>query len=134
MPKDLVAWAFGLGLERIAMVLFGIPDIRLFWSEDPRFLQQFQAGKINRFKPFSKFPSCWKDVSFWVGDRPFHGNDMADLVRDVAGSLVEEINEVRYLHSFWTLSSLRHKVDKFVHPKTGRQSLTFRINYRSMER
>lgn len=26
-------WAFGIGLERLAMVLFNIPDIRLFWSE-----------------------------------------------------------------------------------------------------
>ena len=25
------AWAFGLGLERLAMVLFSVPDIRLFW-------------------------------------------------------------------------------------------------------
>lgn len=31
-----VGWAFGLGLERIAMLLFEIPDIRLFWSRDER--------------------------------------------------------------------------------------------------
>jgi phenylalanyl-tRNA synthetase alpha chain len=33
-----VGWAFGLGLERWAMRMFDIPDIRLFWSQDPRFL------------------------------------------------------------------------------------------------
>jgi len=37
---DHVAWAFGLGLERLAMVLFDIPDIRLFWSNDKRFTSQ----------------------------------------------------------------------------------------------
>lgn len=34
-------WAAGLGLERFAMRLFKIPDVRLFWSKDPRFLDQF---------------------------------------------------------------------------------------------
>lgn len=53
-------WAFGLGLERLAMVLFSIPDIRLFWSEDPRFTTQFEADKISRFVPYSKFPPCYK--------------------------------------------------------------------------
>lgn len=38
--KDCVAWAFGLGLERLAMVLFDIPDIRLFWSTNQRFTSQ----------------------------------------------------------------------------------------------
>eukprot|EP00955_Chlamydomonas_euryale_P075548 362355-Chlamydomonas_euryale.AAC.17 len=42
------AWAFGLGLERLAMVLFEVPDIRLFWSGDARFLGQFKAGAEQR--------------------------------------------------------------------------------------
>jgi len=36
--KKEVGWAFGLGLERWAMKLFEIDDIRLFWTKDPRFI------------------------------------------------------------------------------------------------
>lgn len=39
---DKVGWAFGLGLERWAMKLYDIPDIRLFWSSDSGFLSQFK--------------------------------------------------------------------------------------------
>ena len=49
------AWAFGLGLERLAMIKFAINDIRLFWSSDKRFTQQFRAGDLSTvFKPYSK--------------------------------------------------------------------------------
>ena len=37
------------------MVLFSIPDIRLFWTDDPRFASQFKAGQLTPFKPYSKY-------------------------------------------------------------------------------
>jgi phenylalanyl-tRNA synthetase alpha chain len=41
-PADEVSgYAFGMGIERIAMIRFGIPDIRLLYDNDVRFLQQF---------------------------------------------------------------------------------------------
>jgi phenylalanyl-tRNA synthetase alpha chain len=119
------AWAFGLGLERLAMVLFDIPDIRLFWSTDPRFLTQFEEGKVSKFVPYSKYPPCYKDISFWLLDeesdsqkKPFHPNDLNELVRGIAGDLVESVE----------------LVDQFAHPKTKKESHCYRITYRSMDR
>lgn len=40
-PEEFTGFAFGLGLERIAMLKFGISDIRLFFENDMRFLEQF---------------------------------------------------------------------------------------------
>ncbi len=39
--KKYTGYAFGLGVERIAMIKYGIPDIRLFYENDVRFLKQF---------------------------------------------------------------------------------------------
>lgn len=40
-PEELVGYAFGMGVERIAMLKYGIDDIRLFFENDLRFLRQF---------------------------------------------------------------------------------------------
>lgn len=40
-PERYTGFAFGMGLERIAMPLFGVQDIRLFFEGDVRFLEQF---------------------------------------------------------------------------------------------
>ena len=134
VPSQL-GWAFGIGLERMAMLLFEIPDIRLFWSKDERFLSQFRGlsenlENLKRFVPFSKYPACYKDVAFWLrssssaagggkgGGQDFHENDVMEIVRDIGGDVVEDVV----------------KVDEFTHPKTGRKSLCYRINYRSLER
>jgi phenylalanyl-tRNA synthetase alpha chain len=77
------------------MPLFSIPDIRLFWSTDPRFLSQFKSGEITTFASYSKYPSNTKDISFWSNGPPPHDNDVFDVVRDVAGDLVEDVRCVR---------------------------------------
>ena len=40
-PEEVSGFAFGMGIERIAMLKFGIDDIRLFFENDLRFLRQF---------------------------------------------------------------------------------------------
>ncbi|XP_057428334.1 phenylalanine--tRNA ligase, chloroplastic/mitochondrial-like isoform X1 [Lotus japonicus] len=112
-----VAWAFGLGLERLAMVLFDIPDIRLFWSNDERFTSQFSKGQLGvKFKPFSKFPPCYKDISFWINES-FTENNLCEVVIGIAGDLAEEVQ----------------LIDNFTNKK-GMTSHCYRIAYRSMER
>jgi phenylalanyl-tRNA synthetase alpha chain len=150
--NDHVGWAWGIGVERLAMLLFDIPDIRLFWSKDKRFLDQFHEGHVRKFEPFSKYPPSARDIAFWLPNAPppaspvgaesksgvaaaaggdatkaspsdkqpaaFHENDIMEIVRDVAGSIVEDVK----------------LLEEFVHPKTGRKSLCYRIVYRSLER
>jgi len=41
-PEEVTGFAFGMGIERIAMIKFGIPDIRMLYDNDSRFLAQFR--------------------------------------------------------------------------------------------
>lgn len=119
--QDKIGWAFGLGLERLAMILYDIPDIRLFWSEDERFLKQFHVSDINqkvKFQPLSKYPAVINDISFWLPSENYTENDFYDLVRTIGGDLVEKVD----------------LIDKFEHPKTHKTSHCYRITYRHMER
>ncbi|XP_001378305.1 phenylalanine--tRNA ligase, mitochondrial [Monodelphis domestica] len=119
--QNNIGWAFGLGLERLAMILYNIPDIRLFWSEDERFLKQFYVPDINQdvqFQPLSKYPALVNDISFWLPLQNYSENDFYDLVRAVGGDLVERVD----------------LIDKFEHPKTQRVSHCYRITYRHMEK
>lgn len=122
VDKDTRGWAFGLGLERLAMVLFQIPDIRLFWTKDSRFHEQFKDGNLmTRFKPYSAYPAVCKDISFWVNTpaescHVFHENDVHECAREVAGDLVESVE----------------RIDSF--EKAGRVSHCFRVTFRSMDR
>ena len=122
--QDKIGFAFGLGLERLAMILYEIPDIRLFWSQDSGFLNQFSIDNNNRiiYHPISKCPQCTNDISFWLPDsiesKLFCNNDFYDLVRSIGGDLIEQV----------TL------IDEFYHPKKKRNSQCYRIVYRHMEK
>lgn len=81
-------WAFGFGLERLAIVSMDLPDIRLLWSQDERVKKQLKLG--NRFKEVSKYPPITRDISFVV-DKSFVPNNYFDLIRDIGGDLVEQV-------------------------------------------
>lgn len=117
-PDVYNGWAFGFGLERLAIVSMELPDIRLLWSEDERVKRQLRLG--NTFREVSKFPPIVRDISFVV-DASFTPNNYFDLIRDIGGNLVEEVR----------------LLDRYEQPEKfgpGKVSYTYRIIYRSNER
>jgi phenylalanyl-tRNA synthetase alpha chain len=41
-PEEFTGYAFGMGIERLAMLRYGVNDLRTFFENDLRFLSQFQ--------------------------------------------------------------------------------------------
>lgn len=127
--------AFGIGLERLVMLFCKIPDIRYLWSTHPKFLDQFAAGKLVTFTPYSILPSVERDISFfidkeqlsiynnseassdatvnipdpkWIGE-----NDFFDLARQCSNDYMEQIV----------------LLDAFYNKKKDRFSRTYRCIY-----
>lgn len=112
-------WAFGFGLERLAIISMELPDIRLFWSEDPRVKAQLKLGQ--KYKVVSKFPEVLRDISFVVNN-DFEPNTYFDLIRETVGE--DMIEEVKFLDKY-------ENVEKF---GEGKISYAYRIIYRSLDR
>jgi phenylalanyl-tRNA synthetase alpha chain len=111
-------WAFGFGLERLAIISMQLPDIRLLWSEDPRVTKQLKLGQ--KFVEVSKYPAVVRDISFVVPNT-FVPNDYFDLVRELVPDLIEEVA----------------LIDKYENAKKfgeGNISYAYRITYRSLEK
>jgi phenylalanyl-tRNA synthetase alpha chain len=43
-PDRYTGFAFGMGVERVALLAYGVPDMRLFYEGDVRILEQFRDG------------------------------------------------------------------------------------------
>lgn len=128
MPKKTVmknfgvegynGWAFGFGLERLAIIGLELPDIRLLWSTDERVTKQLKLGQ--KFVEVSKYPPIVRDISFIVS-KDVALNNYFDLVRDVVGDLAEEVK----------LLDTYGNAEKF---GANNVSYAFRITYRSLDR
>ena len=118
-PEIYNGWAFGMGIERLAMVKMEIPDIRILSSDDPRITSQFKDID-SKYKEVSRYPEIFRDISFII-DKNINLNNYYEIVRDFAENLIEE---VKLIDSYEDES-------KFGKDK---KSYTFRIVYRSPER
>jgi len=118
-PKIYNGWAFGFGLERLAMVKMNIPDIRIFWSDNERVTSQFKDIE-SQYKEVSKFPMTYRDISFII-DKDTDLKNYYEIVRDYAENLIEEV-------------SLIDKYENEEKLGADKISYTFRITYRSHDR
>ena len=116
--KNYTGWAFGFGLERLAIVSMDLPDIRLLWSENPRVTKQLKLG--HKFIEVSKYPPIVRDISFVVKN-DFVPNDYFDFVRESAPGFVEEVE-------------LLDKYENAAKFGEGKLSYAYRITYRSLDR
>ena len=116
--KEWTGWAFGFGLERLAIISMDLPDIRLLWSADERVKKQLKLGQ--KFIEVSKFPPVVRDISFVVKS-DFIPNDYFDFVRELAPGMIEQVE----------LLDKYENAEKF---GVGKISYAYRITYRSLER
>jgi phenylalanyl-tRNA synthetase alpha chain len=116
--KNYTGWAFGFGLERLAITSMELPDIRLLWSEDERVKKQLVLGQ--KFIEVSKFPPITRDISFIVNNT-FVPNNYFDLIREIGGDLVEQVE-------------LLDKYENAAKFGADKISYTYRVVYRSPEK
>ena len=117
--NEWTGWAFGMGLERLAIISMELPDIRLLWSTDERVQKQLVLGQ--KYKEVSKFPPVVRDISFVVPVEGFVLNDYFDRVRELGGDRVEEM-------------ALMDKYENAAKFGEGKVSYTFRITYRDLNK
>lgn len=133
-------WAFGFWIDRLAMALKNIPDIRILWSDDSRILSQW--WNFEPYKEVSNYPSITNDISFITDKKKFIKDDneskksweleltskteidsfeIAWVARDVWDNLIEEVKIIDIYENdkkFWT----------------DKKSVTIKITFRSLER
>ena len=121
--KKGIAW--GIGLERLAMILFKIPDIRYFWMTDNKFLDQFSSGALDvKFTPFSPLPPIYRDLSIYIN------NSSEILTENEKFKWTKEmdfLDEIR-LCSDDSIKSIE-MIDQFYNKKLDKYSICYRMHY-----
>ncbi|XP_074704814.1 ferredoxin-fold anticodon-binding domain-containing protein 1 isoform X1 [Strix aluco] len=120
VSSELVVVFASLNLDLLAMLLCGIPDWRMLWTSDTRFLHQFPRGELRLFKSFSLYPPSYvHDVSFWVPDgEQFDEVAFHTIARQVSGEMVISLQ----------------LIDSFQQSETRRKSLCYRLTFQSCDK
>uniref|UniRef100_A0A7M4FTC0 phenylalanine--tRNA ligase n=1 Tax=Crocodylus porosus TaxID=8502 RepID=A0A7M4FTC0_CROPO len=118
--SDLGTVFASVNLDLLALQVCGIPDWRMLWTFDERFLNQFGKGELRPFRSFSLYPPSYvHDISFWVPERgQFDETAFHTVARRVSQETVVSIQ----------------LLDTFRHPQTGQTSLCYRLTFQSCDK
>ncbi|XP_075460525.1 ferredoxin-fold anticodon-binding domain-containing protein 1 isoform X2 [Ascaphus truei] len=120
ISKDFGLLLVTLNLDLMTMCLLDIPDWRILWTPDDRFIQQFSQRKLRPFQSFSLHPPYYMhDISFWVAE----GTVFDDL----------EFHVIAQRVSKGSIADLQ-LLDQFDNAQTGQISLCYRVTYQSCDR
>ena len=133
-------WAFGFGIERLVMAMKEIPDIRIFWSNDPRITKQW--WNFEPYKEVSYYPPVYKDISFLVDKNKFIIDEI-DTKKNWKLELTKEseadLFEISWIarDCSWDLIEAVELIDIFENDKKfnkNKKSVSIKITFRSLER
>ena len=125
-------WAFGLGLERLAILFYDIPDIRLFWSDDKKFTSQFENHSCFdeiKFTSYSKLNSDTRDIAFWLPKDTVEEKDISDgqsIIKKITWTKENDFFDV-VRNCFDTNIEKIELIDQFFHPKKLQYSRCYRM-------
>jgi phenylalanyl-tRNA synthetase alpha chain len=121
--------ALGMGLDRMLMLIKGIPDIRLLRSADPRIADQM--ADLARYQRVSSMPPITRDLSVAVADDEDE-ETLGDRVRDALGSDAPCVEEVRVL-SATDCDRLPASAARRLGARPGQKNLLVRVVLRDLE-
>jgi phenylalanyl-tRNA synthetase alpha chain len=124
--------ALGMGLDRLLMLIKGIPDIRLLRSADPRIADQMRD--LARYRPVSSMPPITRDLSITVAeDEDEDEETLGDRVRDALGAEAPCVEEVRVL-SATAGDQLPAAAARRLGARPGQKNLLVRVVLRDLEK
>ena len=132
-------WAFGIGLERLAMLMFEVPDIRMLWTEVPGYkksitnlisnlyddmgvdpssydFSKMDISKVRNLRmpaTYATNPPVTQHMGFFMKEK-IEPNDVYDVVREISGEYIESVRIQ----------------DEFFHPKKKMQANMYELIFR----
>jgi phenylalanyl-tRNA synthetase alpha chain len=122
--------ALGMGLDRLLMLLKGIPDIRLLRSADPRVAGQMLD--LAPYRPVSAMPAVRRDLSVAV-DPETDGEILGDQIREALGRDADAVEDVAILSST-AQEDLPLAAAARLGARPGQRNLLVRVVLRHLER
>jgi phenylalanyl-tRNA synthetase alpha chain len=122
--------ALGVGLDRLLMLIKGIPDIRLLRSADPRIAGQML--NTGRYHPVSAMPAIRRDVSVAVAAGDL-AEDLGDRVREALGADAACVESVEIAHRT-PCAALPEQARARLGATAGQDNLLVRVVLRDLDR